>query len=256
MSALNLSIKTIGRLKKGLFEKRVIMIYVTSDIHGNYEKYIRIFEKIKFKDGDTLFVLGDAIDRGEDSVKVLLDMSYRFNVIPIMGNHEYMALTVLSKLAEGLTPEELKSEDAEFKSIMSTWFENGGLKTLAEFNELPEEDKESLLEYLQEFSLYEEVTVSDKQYVLVHAGLANFDKDRDLDDYTPEELIWESPDYSKVYFEDKILVTGHTLVFDIEENDFGGDIYKGNNHIAIDCGCGHDDRLGVYCLDNGKEYYI
>ena len=67
------------------------MTYVISDIHGQYEKYIAMLEKISFSDDDTLYVLGDVVDRGEGSMRILYDMSMRPNVIPIMGNHEHMA---------------------------------------------------------------------------------------------------------------------------------------------------------------------
>ena len=48
------------------------MIYAMSDLHGCYEKYIQMVEMIRFKSEDTLYVLGDVVDRGEDGVKILL----------------------------------------------------------------------------------------------------------------------------------------------------------------------------------------
>ena len=71
------------------------MIYVMSDIHGEYEKYKAMLEKINFTDDDVLYVLGDVIDRGPEPVKILADMSMRHNVYPVFGNHELMALDVL-----------------------------------------------------------------------------------------------------------------------------------------------------------------
>lgn len=47
------------------------MIYVCSDIHGNYEKYRALIEKISLRDEDTLYVLGDVIDRGPEGVRIL-----------------------------------------------------------------------------------------------------------------------------------------------------------------------------------------
>ena len=34
------------------------MIYAMSDLHGCYEKYIKLLEKIKFSNNDTLYILG------------------------------------------------------------------------------------------------------------------------------------------------------------------------------------------------------
>jgi len=67
------------------------MSYVMSDLHGCYDKYMQMLEKIKFSDNDTLYILGDIIDRGDDGIKILLNMMNRNNTIPILGNHEYMA---------------------------------------------------------------------------------------------------------------------------------------------------------------------
>ena len=47
------------------------MTYVISDIHGCYDKYMQMLDKIKFKDSDEMYVLGDVVDRGEYPVKVL-----------------------------------------------------------------------------------------------------------------------------------------------------------------------------------------
>lgn len=64
------------------------MIYTMSDVHGEYEKYAAMLEKIRFSREDTLFVLGDVVDRGPEPVSVLLDMASRDNVHLLKGNHE------------------------------------------------------------------------------------------------------------------------------------------------------------------------
>ena len=53
------------------------MTYVMSDLHGRYDKYVQMLEKIGFGDGDTLYILGDVIDRGPDGIRILLDMMGR-----------------------------------------------------------------------------------------------------------------------------------------------------------------------------------
>lgn len=45
------------------------MIYAMSDIHGCYEKYRDMLETIKFAADDTLYVLGDVLDRGRTGSK-------------------------------------------------------------------------------------------------------------------------------------------------------------------------------------------
>lgn len=74
------------------------MIYCMSDIHGDYEKYRRMLETIPLREEDTLYILGDVVDRGPEPIAVLLDMMKRPNIRSILGNHEYMAVLCLRTL--------------------------------------------------------------------------------------------------------------------------------------------------------------
>ena len=40
-----------------------------SDIHGCFDKYQKMLRRIDFAPEDTLYVLGDVIDRGPDGIK-------------------------------------------------------------------------------------------------------------------------------------------------------------------------------------------
>ena len=60
-----------------------------SDIHGCFDKYQAMLREIGFSSRDTLYVLGDVIDRGPDGIKILQDMNRRPNVVPILGTHEF-----------------------------------------------------------------------------------------------------------------------------------------------------------------------
>lgn len=112
-----------------------------------------------------------------------------------------------------------------------------------------------IVDYLGEFMLYEEVYVNDMRFVIVHAGLSNFAPDRPLEDYELYELIFESPDYGKVYFEDAYLVTGHLPTVAIKENPNPSRIFIKNHHIAIDCGAAYNGSIGCICLDTMEEFY-
>lgn len=53
------------------------MTYCLSDIHGEYELFMRLLEKIKYSDSDNLIICGDVIDKGRASVrlaKTIFDM--------------------------------------------------------------------------------------------------------------------------------------------------------------------------------------
>lgn len=231
------------------------MIYCMADIHGNYNAYCDILKQIRFCDRDTLYVIGDVIDRGKDSIKVLKDMMMRPNVIPILGNHEYMAIHCLRFLMQEITMESISALDKGIVQGLLEWQNVGGQATIEEFHGLSMEEKEDVLDYLEEFELYEEITVKGIDYILVHAGLAHFDRSRPLEDYELYELLFTRPDYETVYYPDKYLVTGHIPTRIIDGCANPDHIYKVNHHLAIDCGSGYGGRLGCICLDTGEEFY-
>lgn len=232
------------------------MIYVMSDIHGCKDEYFEAIEAIDLKDEDTLYVLGDVVDRGPDGIEILKDMMFRHNVIPLIGNHDYMALLMLKKLTVAITEENVENHITvdDMTSYMH-WINDGGSSTIESFRKLSYEEQLDILEYLEEFSLYEELSVCGKDYILVHAGLDPFVPGKPLDDYELHEMIFESPDYTRVYFEDKYLVTGHKPTL-WREGQSKGKILRQNNHIAIDCGCVFGGKLAVLCLDDGREWYF
>lgn len=47
------------------------MIYIASDIHGEYDLFMRLLERIRFTEQDEMIVCGDAIDKGTGSVRLL-----------------------------------------------------------------------------------------------------------------------------------------------------------------------------------------
>ena len=232
------------------------MTYVMSDIHGQYEKYAAMLQKIAFSEDDTLYILGDIVDRGESPMRILYDMSMRANIIPLMGNHEHMAGYVLRALNVEITDESIeKNLTADLLTAVQEWYENGGYLTSKDFSRLSPDDREYLLDYLEEFSFYEELTVGENTFVLVHGGLPDFSPEKPLHEYPPFLTLYERADYEKRYYADKYLITGHTPTFLINPA-YEGKIYIGNGHIAVDCGVCHGKNLGCIRLDDLAEFYV
>ncbi len=231
--------------------------YVISDIHGEYEMFMRLLEKINLKESDDLYILGDVLDRGPHPIKTLLKLMEMPNVIPIVGNHEIMALDGLKFLNTEITEKSIESVDAQTLGNLMSWQRNGSESTISEFKALDPEMREEVLDYILSFSMYEEVTAGDKNYLLVHAGLGNYNPGKKIEEYSLKEIIWDSADYNVKYFDDVYVVTGHTPTLNIPGNDRPGYIYRKNNHIAIDCGAFiPGGRLAAYCLDTEKEFYV
>ena len=229
------------------------MTYVVSNIHGCLDKFNRLLREIRFTDNDILYVLGDIVDYGEESIALLCDLSMRFNVIPIVGEHDFRALRLLTELdamlRDGTTP------DPEVLGEMTEWIRDGGQKTMEDFKALDDDMKEGVLEYLSDLSLYEEVAIGGKKYLLLHAGIADFDPDTALEDYMPEDFIHEPLDPDRTYFDGVTIIAGHVPTYTLASAE-KGKIYRGESAILIDCGAAFDEPLGCLRLEDGKEFYI
>jgi serine/threonine protein phosphatase 1 len=114
--------------------------------------------------------------------------------------------------------------------------------------------KEGIIDYLTDMTIFEEATVKGKEYLLVHAGIAGFKKNVDLDSLKPEAFFTEPLDLTKKYFDDKIIIVGHNPT--TEDNGGDGKIFYGNGSIAIDCGEARGGTIGCLRLDDGKEFYV
>jgi serine/threonine protein phosphatase 1 len=226
------------------------MIYCVSDIHGEYELYRELLAKINPRKQDRVYVLGDVVDRGEKPMEVLLDMMERPNVIPIMGNHEFMFAQCVRTLLRGDSPTEEETQD------ILRWQNDGGKTTLSGFLGISPEHRQAVWAYLGKFQRYGEVEAAGQSYVLTHAGPEHFSPQRPLKDYALQELVWERPDYDRVYYPDRFLVTGHTPTRKIPQNPRPDYIYQANRHIDIDCGAVYGGRLGAVCLNTGEEFYV
>ncbi len=224
------------------------MTYVMSDLHGCYDKYAQMLEKIGFGDGDTLYILGDVIDRGPDGIKILLNMMGRKNVIPIIGNHESLALSSLKLLRNGASEEELRK-----KRAYCLWMLSDGEPTAAAFRALPKETQAALVEYIESFSVYAEITVDGRRFHLSHT-LPDYRPGLDIHDATLREFIWGEPDYTQSYGENARFITGHTPT-NVIDPAFFGKIWQGCGHIAVNCAAAWGGRLGCLCLDTMEEIY-
>ena len=231
--------------------------YVISDIHGNYNAYMDMLKKIQFDDDDILYILGDILDRGPNPIQVVLDVMKRPNVEVLAGNHCVMALECLSFLLKEITQESLADLDREMFGKLLNWRQNGASTTIKEFLKYDRSIQQEILAFISELDVYDEIEVAGKTFILVHAGLGNFSPEKQLWEYELNELVWDRPDYEKMYFSDKYVISGHTPTMAIEGNPRPGDIYQANHHIAIDCVCSFPGgRLACMRLDDMKEFYV
>lgn len=227
------------------------MIYVMSDLHGCYEKYSKMLTLIDLKDEDTLYILGDVVDRGQDGIKILLELANRENVVSLRGNHDHNAGLMLSRLMQP----ECSTARKQYDKQLAFWLGDGGRPTRDAFLALSEEEKTEVIAYLRKLPFYKMVQVNGQQYFLSHTLPEKMRMPRSPELCSGRDLVWGEPDYEEEYYHDIILVTGHTPTVLIDENS-RGKIWKGNNHIAVDCGAVFGNPLGCICLDTMEEFYV
>ena len=68
-------------------EKR---IFVISDLHGQFVLLQLLLERIGFTENDELYILGDIMDRGPNSIDIYYFVKAMDNIHMIKGNHEIM----------------------------------------------------------------------------------------------------------------------------------------------------------------------
>ena len=236
------------------------MIYAVSDIHGNFDKYTKMLEKINFSPNDTLYILGDVIDRGNDGFKILLDAAKRSNVTMLMGNHEAMALDALPSIINCIRKGKKVKITVKNADAIDLWFYNGGKSSLIDFLSLNADDRRFAWNCMNSMPLYKEVEVGGQKFLLLHGGLKHFSPSRPIEEYKRDEIVWCRPQPDTTYYSDKYVVVGHTpTIFLYDEAGINTDearFFKTDSFIDIDCGCGHNGRLGCLCLDTMEEIYV
>lgn len=236
------------------------MTYVISDLHGCYGKYRALLKKINFSESDSLYFLGDALDRGPDGFKILLDMASRPNVYAVMGNHEAMAidaLHVLMRIRRGST---LKLTRKEAEAV-ELWLQNGGEPSFRDYISLSDENRQRVWDYMKSLPLYREIEVEGRRFLLLHGGLRGYSPDRRLEDYTQDDIVWHRPRASSAYYPDRCVIVGHTPVQLMHKKagvrESKAKVFRGKGYIDIDCGCVFKDgRLGCLCLESMEEIYV
>lgn len=235
-----------------------LSVYVTSDLHGYpLEKFKALLEKVNFCDDDFLYILGDVIDRNKDGgVEMLCWLLKQPNAQLILGNHEAMLLSCKFVFDE-ITDESIDAFSNEKIELLQNYQLNGGNVTLSALHKLNKVSPETvldILDYLHDAPLYEAITVGENDFLLVHAGIGNFDKDKKLSHYTTDDFLWAWPELSDKYFDDIITVFGHTPTTSYGE-EYAGKIIKTKTWIDIDVGTAYGQKPALLRLDDLQEFY-
>lgn len=214
--------------------------WAITDIHGCALTFRALLRRIQFSREDTLFLLGDYIDRGPRSKEVLdVIMELReadYTVECLLGNHDWVMLHALD--------EPYTQEARNWKSRF------GGQETLRSFRCNSEQEVDAkYIDLLQSMDYYREY----QDLILVHAGL-NLTIANPWDDQ--EAMLWvryDDRELDTTWLEGRTIVHGHTpqprrAIYDQLEQRAQVPL------VSIDNGCVYDrpgmNHLCALNLDN------
>ena len=225
--------------------------FAIGDIHGDIAQLFILLSRLPTLDAqDTIVVLGDYLDRGPHSARVIdyvrrLPMETPAKVVALRGNHEDAWLRVVERGWPGFVMPPLNGCLAAMRS-----FVGGAIP--AEEEEPQEHEKEPLLrgaffpkevvQWMHSLPHYYE----DEHALYVHAGLPKKEgrwlHPSEVDDSTA--LLWLRDEDFFVNYRGKLVVFGHTTTTCLPPElsnytpDDPTDLWAGVNVIGIDTGCG------------------
>lgn len=232
--------------------------FAISDLHGYpVDKFKALLDKAGFSDADTLYILGDVIDRnGDGGISLLRYIMTQPNFEFILGNHEDMLLAC-SFLFDEITDDSVRAFSAENMADYFNYLYNGGGITLDALRKLNTDEPGAIgdiLQFLRDAPLIGADTVNGRDFLLVHAGFDGFDKEKKLSDYEPSDLLWARPTMETEYFDDIITVFGHTPTLYLSD-EHRGKVIKTRTWIDIDVGCSQGFPPALLRLDDLEVFY-
>jgi serine/threonine protein phosphatase 1 len=209
---------------------------VIGDIHGHYDALIKVLDAVSPNKEDQVYFLGDLIDRGPRSADVV-EFVIQKNYPCLRGNHEEMLLDVVGNGQVSM-------------EVYQGWLYSGGHATVASYNsKIPQEH----IDWMKTLPTYLDL----EDVWLVHAGI---DPQLPLDQQTSEQFCWIRDEFHSMtqpYFQDKLIITGHTITFTLP-GIHPGQIAAGPGWLDIETGAYHQNSgwLTALDIDQGKVYQV
>lgn len=215
------------------------MIYIIADIHGRKDRFDDILNQIHLSTDDTLYILGDVIDRNVEGLDIIKYIMAQSNIKMILGNHEYMMLNAL-----------------ESPNKIGVWYRNGGDITHKRWKKQRITTRTKILDYLYGLPLLVELNVNDKKIRLVH-GKSPSEEELSCENLESlkRDIIWGRVKVEDCGPENITVIFGHTRTSHYTDCK-PLRIWHGKNLIGMDCGAAYSDgRLACLRIDDMKEFY-
>lgn len=201
-------------------------VYIISDIHGCNKTFNALLNKIGLNKEDKLYLLGDYIDRGNDSsgvIDTILELKEKnYNVFPLRGNHE----------------ENILNAEKEYDLRLFTHF----VKKMNKSGDLLNDDGTLISKYRDFFNtLPYYYIVGDT--ILVHAGFNQSIPDPFQDKVAMVELRGFHEIKENSVIGSRRVIHGHvpSELSKIQES-----IEKNKQVIPLDNGCVYNKRHKIY----------
>lgn len=223
-------------------------ILVTSDIHGNLTHFKNVLEKAEFCDCDTLFIVGDIIEKGPESLSTLRfvkTLCEKGNTVALLGNVDAYKLNCIYNLSNE-NAESFYNHLLVFRNWYgSTFFDEMAAECGIEINS-PEDilaAKSAVLSHFKpELDFLEELPtiVEAGSYIFVHGGLYYTELEKNREKTTFEITKYDSFMTQTPLSFEKYVITGHwpICLYGEKSHQLNPLINKEKKIIAIDGGCG------------------
>lgn len=229
--------------------------YVMSDLHGCYDEFQAMLNHIHFCEYDQLYILGDVCDRGPKSIPLLQEIMKHDNMFLILGNHDLWLRDFADYLIE---LKNNRTQEIAPKELQLWATSNGGASTIEQFLSLSNPECYDIKTYLEKQPCYQVLSIKQKNYVLVHAGVGPVIQDIHELASVPEcILVWANGELGHNPFKNASLVVGHVPTF-IYGPSYDGQIIHDEIHHSfhIDGGCVFGHALLCLRLEDEKKFSL
>lgn len=229
------------------------MTYVLSDIHGNLQRFESIMDQINLQPTDTLYILGDVVDRFPDGIKILRRIMKMPNVKMLLGNHEHMMLNAIGDCLDA------KSQRYAGNRELRLWYRNGGQVTHEYLKHIRKDLRAEVFAFVRQLPLNFDVEVNGIKYKLVHGSpVENYMTSYHYSSkYSTlaEFAVWERWNETMPVPDGYVMIFGHTPTIHFNPDE-PWSIWSCDEAIGIDCGSGYaDGRLCCLRLDDMAVFY-
>lgn len=226
--------------------------YFIADVHAHYNLFVKLLEKINYSSTDKMIILGDIIDKGDNSIKMIKFVRNHSNIQMILGNHEYYFLNEYHNLMKNFND----GEDIDLVlEKLQRYFPS-------ESEKLDWDD----IDYIDNLPYY----IETDKYICVHAGVEidlnnniKLLEKTDINYFLFDRTLKSSSFIPKI---DKTILFGHTpcyyengtkkFIKTPRQEKLNPQKLEDYAKIQLDLGVYITNTLGTLRLEDMQEFYV